>query len=116
MVGDTKKNWNDFDVTKVEIQNYGDTNMQVLVEGEMEFDQKFTAIGKRIYKVATAEIIAEKNPLAQSSYLDSVKKHFISYSLWRLRWLWLKNHQFCSGNFILFCDYLRSDDLAGCQR
>ncbi len=73
MVGDTKKNWNDFDVTKVEIQNYGDTNMQVLVEGEMEFDQKFTAIGKRIYKVATAEIIAEKNPLAQSSYLDSVK-------------------------------------------
>lgn len=73
MIADTKNNWADFKITKVEIQNYGDANMQVLTEGEMEFDKKFTGIGKQIYKVATDEIITQKNPLAESSYLESVK-------------------------------------------
>lgn len=73
MVAATKKNWDDFDITRVEIQNYGDANMHVLVEGEIEYNKKFTGIGKMVYKVATGEVVYKKDPYTQTSYLDSVK-------------------------------------------
>ncbi|MEN9907264.1 MAG: hypothetical protein RLZZ540_405 [Bacteroidota bacterium] len=90
MVAATRKNWNDFDITRVEIQNYGDANMHVLVEGEIEYDKKFTGIGQIVYKVVTDEKIVLKNPLAQSSYLDSVKNilyriHFGDYGGYALK-------------------------------
>lgn len=90
MVAATRKNWNDFEITRVEIQNYGDANMHVLVEGEIEYAKKFTGIGQIVYKVATGEILVKKNPLAQSSYLDSVKNilyriHFGDYGGYALK-------------------------------
>jgi uncharacterized iron-regulated membrane protein len=86
----TKKNWNDFNITHVEIQNYGDTKMQVLVEGKMKYDKKFTGVGKIVYKVATGEMLIKKNPIVQSSYLDIVKNvlyriHFGDYGGYALK-------------------------------
>jgi uncharacterized iron-regulated membrane protein len=90
MVAATRKNWNDFDITRVEIQNYGDANMHVLVEGEIEYGKKFTGIGQIVYKITTGEGIVLKNPLTQSSYLDSVKNilyriHFGDYGGYALK-------------------------------
>lgn len=90
MVAATTKNWNNFDISRVEIQNYGDVNMHVLVEGEIEYGKKFTGIGEIVYNVATGERIIQKNPLAQSSYLDSVKNilyriHFGDYGGYALK-------------------------------
>lgn len=90
LVNTTKKNWNDFNITRIEIQNYGDTNMHVQVEGEIDYGKKFTGIGKIIYKVATNEIVFKKDPLIQSSYLDSVKNilyriHFGDYGGYPLK-------------------------------
>lgn len=73
IVAATKNNWNNFDITRVEIQNYGDANMHVLVEGEIQYNKKFTGIGKMVYKIATGEIVAKKDPYTQTTYLDSVK-------------------------------------------
>ncbi|GEL10677.1 Uncharacterized iron-regulated membrane protein [Flavobacterium glycines] len=90
MVADTKKQWKDFDITHVEIQNYGDTNMHLLVEGEVTYDKKFTAIGKIVYKVASGEIVVKKDPYEPSSYLDIVKNvlyriHFGDYGGYALK-------------------------------
>ena len=90
MVAATKKKWNNFDISHVEIQNYGDTNMHVLVEGEVDYGKKFTAIGKVVYKVATDEIVATKDPYIESSYLDTVKNvlyriHFGDYGGYGLK-------------------------------
>src|SRR5690606_13014421 len=69
----TKTLWNDFDVTKLYIQNYGDNNMHVNIEGQLDYKAKFTGVGKITYKVATGEIISKKDPVTQTTYLDSVK-------------------------------------------
>lgn len=90
MVAATKKNWNDFNITRVEIQNYGDANMHVLVKGELSPDKKFTGIGEMVYKVATGEIVSKKDPVTQTTYLDSVKNilyriHFGDYGGYGLK-------------------------------
>jgi uncharacterized iron-regulated membrane protein len=90
IVAKAKKNWNDFEVTRVQIKNYGDTNMHVLVEGELKYKRKLLGIGKIIYKVANGQIVSQKNPYAQTSYLDGVKNilqriHFGDYGGYALK-------------------------------
>ncbi len=73
LVAKAKSNWPDFEITRVFIQNYGDANMHVLVEGEMPHDKKFTGVGKVIYRIIDGKEIATKNPITQNNYLDVVK-------------------------------------------
>lgn len=73
LVSKTKNTWKDFEITRVLVQNYGDKSMHVLVEGEMLYDKKFTAIGKILYNVADGKVIAKKDPVTQNTYLDGVK-------------------------------------------
>src|SRR5690606_19802303 len=40
---------------------------------QLEYKTKFTGVGKITYKVTTGEIISKKDPVTQTSYLDSVK-------------------------------------------
>ena len=89
-VAKTKNTWKDFEISTVQIQNYGDTNMHIIVEGKMPYDKKFTAVGKIIYKVANGEIIAKKDPITQNKYLDGVKNvlyriHFGDYGGYALK-------------------------------
>jgi uncharacterized iron-regulated membrane protein len=90
LVAEAKNKWNNFDVTEVEIQNYGDANMHLLIEGQLADNQKFTGIGKLVYKVATGKIISQKDPYAQTTYLDGVKNvlyriHFGNYGGYALK-------------------------------
>ncbi|TDO83668.1 putative iron-regulated membrane protein [Flavobacterium chryseum] len=73
LVAKAKNNWQDFEVTRVFIQNYGDANMHILVEGEIPHHKKFTGVGKVIYRIVDGKEIARKNPITQTSYLDVVK-------------------------------------------
>ncbi|WP_166921603.1 PepSY-associated TM helix domain-containing protein [Flavobacterium poyangense] len=89
-VAKTKSNWKDFEITSVQIQNYGDNSMHVIVEGELPYDKKFTAFGKVIYNVATGKVIAKKDPITENKYLDGVKNvlyriHFGDYGGYALR-------------------------------
>ncbi|NWL01230.1 hypothetical protein DM790_10425 [Flavobacterium collinsii] len=90
LVAKTKKNWSDFEITRVFIQNYGDVNMHVLVEGELLSHKKFTGIGKVVYRIADGKEIAKKDPISQTSYLDVIKNvlyriHFGDYGGYALR-------------------------------
>lgn len=73
LVAKAKNNWQDFEVTRVFIQNYGDANMHILVEGKIPHHKKFTGVGKVIYRISDGKEIARKNPITQTSYLDVVK-------------------------------------------
>lgn len=73
LVAKAKSNWSDFEITRVFIQNYGDANMHVVVEGEMPHDKKFTGVGKVVYRIADGKEIARKNPITENNYLDVVK-------------------------------------------
>ncbi|MCC9072204.1 PepSY domain-containing protein [Flavobacterium sp. F-65] len=90
LVAKTKSNWKDFEINRIFIQNYGDTNMHVLVEGEIKYDKKFTGIGKVIYKVADGTVVAKKDPVTETTYLDAVKNvlyriHFGDYGGYALK-------------------------------
>ena len=73
LVNQTADDWPDFNINHLHLFNYGDANMHIAIEGETNRNSKFTGPGKRIYKVATGELIEEKNPFVKASYLDGVK-------------------------------------------
>jgi hypothetical protein len=90
LVAKAKSNWSDFEITRVFIQNYGDANMHIVVEGEMPHDKKFTGVGKVVYRIADGKEIARKNPITQNNYLDVVKNvlyriHFGDYGGYPLK-------------------------------
>jgi uncharacterized iron-regulated membrane protein len=90
LINKAKSNWADFEITRVVIQNYGDVNMHVLVEGELPSHKKFTGIGKVVYRVSDGKEIARKNPITQNGYLDVVKNvlyriHFGDYGGYALK-------------------------------
>lgn len=90
IVAEAKNKWVDFDVTKIEIQNYGDANMHLVVEGQLDTRQKFTGMGELVYHVATAKVISQKDPYAPTTYLDGVKNilyriHFGDYGGYALK-------------------------------
>ena len=86
----TKKIWQDFNVTEMHIFNYGNTNMHVLVNGHLNYKDKFTGTGEAIYKVNSNELIYKKDPIQNTSYLDGVKNtlfrlHFADYGGYALK-------------------------------
>lgn len=90
LVSKAKSNWKDFEITRVMIHNYGDTNMHLLVEGELLSTKKFTGIGKVVYCIADGKEVARKNPETQNNYLDAVKNvlyriHFGDYGGYALK-------------------------------
>lgn len=73
LVSETSADWPEFNINHLHIFNYGDANMHVSIEGEMQKETKFTGPAKRIYKIATQDIVDEKEPYNKASYLDGVK-------------------------------------------
>ncbi|WP_444660175.1 PepSY-associated TM helix domain-containing protein [Flavobacterium columnare] len=90
LVADAKTKWNDFDVTEIKIENYGDVNMYLTIGGQLSANQKFTGNGELVYKVATGKVVKEKDPYTQTTYLDGVKNvlfriHFGDYGGYALK-------------------------------
>lgn len=73
LVMEAKNKWPNFDLTTVKIENYGDSNMHLTVEGELGYNTQFTGIGKLVYQIASGKVITVKDPYTQTTYLDSVK-------------------------------------------
>ncbi|MBO0592484.1 PepSY domain-containing protein [Cellulophaga sp. E16_2] len=69
----TQKKWKDFEIFEVHIFNYGDENMHVLLNGHLAYTASFNGMGEVIYKAKTGEIVSEKNPITEQSYVEAVK-------------------------------------------
>lgn len=84
LVEKTRNTWKDFEVRTVTVHNYGDTGMHVSVEGLPLNKASFTGKGKMVLKASTGEVVYEKSPFRNTSYLDGAtnvlqKLHFGDY-------------------------------------
>ncbi len=66
----TKAGWDHFRVTSVKVINYGDANMHVAVTGHPTYGESLTGQGKKIFKVATDEVVFQKSPY-NATYYDA---------------------------------------------
>lgn len=90
LIAQTQKKWNNFDITSIKIEHYGDANMHLIVKGQLSANQKFSGNGEVIYNIATRKIVREKNPYTQTTYIDYVKSalyriHFADYGGYALK-------------------------------
>ncbi|MGO1787959.1 MAG: PepSY-associated TM helix domain-containing protein [Sphingobacterium sp.] len=74
-----KEKWPDSEFKRVTIQNYGDSNMLLIMEMEPEFGTHFAGTGILALRVADGTVVAEKSPTADTGYLDWV--HGLIYRL-----------------------------------
>lgn len=86
----TRKLWNDGFIQRVMIKNYGDTAMYVVVEGSANKKDSFAGTGRIIYRVENDKVIYHKSPIANVTYIDSVKSiiyrlHFGDYGGYALK-------------------------------
>ncbi|QNL49684.1 PepSY domain-containing protein [Olivibacter sp. SDN3] len=84
LINRTYQMWPDAFLKWVTIKNYGDENMQLLIEAEADHKHSFSGIGKIIYHVQTNKIIQQKSPYDGSSYISVLKSliyrlHFGDY-------------------------------------
>tara|TARA_R110002020_G_scaffold91560_3_gene222481 strand:+ start:100575 stop:102143 length:1569 start_codon:yes stop_codon:yes gene_type:complete len=90
LVAMTTAQWDDFQPTRVQLLNYGDQSMKVLVEGETAYSSQFTGTGKILYDGVTGNLISKKDPYVETTYLDVVKNllyrlHFGDYGGYALK-------------------------------
>ncbi|UCS91679.1 PepSY domain-containing protein [Echinicola marina] len=76
--------WEGFEVSTLQVFNYGDTNMKVSVEGYTRYDLKFAGRGEILYNALTGKEEYIVNPFTATSYLDAAtavitQLHFGNY-------------------------------------
>ncbi|MCQ0112261.1 PepSY-associated TM helix domain-containing protein [Zhouia amylolytica] len=81
---DAQNTWENFRVTKIFLNNYGDTNMHIIIEGVTDYRAKMNGAGKLVYNVSQQKVVAQKNPYIESTYIDAVRNlmyrlHFGDY-------------------------------------
>ncbi|KJD32099.1 membrane protein [Tamlana nanhaiensis] len=86
----TKAEWENFNVTQIHIFNYNDENMHLLIEGHLDYQDKFNATGEALYNIKNKTLIESKSPFETKTYLDGVKNvmyriHYGDYGGYILR-------------------------------
>ncbi len=72
LVLQTGQRWKNIEITGVDIQNYGDAGMHVIVSGQLPKAEKFSGVGKMMFDASGVKI-AEKDPYATTSYVEGVR-------------------------------------------
>ncbi len=54
--------WEDFHIEKLSISNFGGTNMQYIISGELDTKKRFVGAGRINYNAYSSEVLFEKNP------------------------------------------------------
>ncbi|WP_233861690.1 PepSY-associated TM helix domain-containing protein [Tenacibaculum piscium] len=79
----TTKLWEDTQITRFSVSNYGGTNMKYSIEGSLDSKKRFAGTGRVIYNSYTGAIISHKNP-NKLNYIEDVlniqyRLHFADY-------------------------------------
>ncbi|WP_443944315.1 PepSY-associated TM helix domain-containing protein [Pedobacter sp. AW1-32] len=67
------KKWENSRIASVQIKNYGDENMHVILTAKPLAQESFSGTGKLIMRVKDQKILKSISPNGQSSYVDKVK-------------------------------------------
>lgn len=71
-IDDAYGKWKNINILQVEAVNYGDSSMQIHVEGAARRSDKFASHGELIYGVTTGKVLSDKDPLGAVSYSEVV--------------------------------------------
>ena len=68
-----EKKWEGSELTRINIFNYGDENMHLLVEAKPLTQSNFAGSGKIVFRLKDGKVLSEKSPVGKASYIDQVK-------------------------------------------
>ncbi|MBK6264050.1 PepSY domain-containing protein [Marivirga sp. S37H4] len=77
MVLKAEQNWAGVYASQVVLQNYGDANMHVVVDVKPESDKKFAGLGQMAFKASTGEVVFERDPYTETSYIAGAQDFLI---------------------------------------
>lgn len=72
-IAKAEKKWSHSRITSIQIKNYGDANMMVILTSKPNASARFAGTGKMIYRVNDQKMLKEVSPVTESSYVDKVK-------------------------------------------
>src|SRR5690606_35221790 len=58
---------------RISIQNFGDQNMQIIIESDPNYAKNFSGSGLLIIQAKDQKVIAEKSPIDNPNYVDQVR-------------------------------------------
>lgn len=77
MVKQAEQKWESVYASKVVVQNYGDANMHIAVDVKPTDDEQFAGLGQLAFKASTGEVVFERNPYGETSYVAGVQDFLI---------------------------------------
>ncbi|MEJ5055542.1 PepSY-associated TM helix domain-containing protein [Sphingobacterium sp. MYb382] len=72
-IAEWSKKWKGSDITRVNIRNYGDKSMEVVLESKPQSEASFAGSGYVRVQMATGKVFDEKSPTLDNTYIDGVK-------------------------------------------
>ena len=91
-VNEVGKKWPESKLTRITVHNYGDANMQIVLESRPLYAQYFPGYGIYNVRVKDSQVIEEKSPIQDATFVDHVKSllyrlHFGDYAGYPLKFL-----------------------------
>lgn len=91
-VNEVGKKWPESKLTRITVHNYGDANMQIVLESRPLYAQYFPGYGIYNVRVKDNQAIEEKSPMQDATFVDHVKSllyrlHFGDYAGYPLKFL-----------------------------
>jgi len=91
-VNEVGKKWPESKLTRITVHNYGDANMQIVLESRPLYAQYFPGYGIYNVRVKDNQVIEEKSPMQDATFVDHVKSllyrlHFGDYAGYPLKFL-----------------------------
>ncbi len=68
-----EKKWPQGRISLVQVKNYQDANMHVIVQSKPDADASFSGTGKIVYRVSDDKVLYEASPTEHSTYVDKVR-------------------------------------------
>ncbi|WP_443938495.1 PepSY-associated TM helix domain-containing protein [Pedobacter sp. MW01-1-1] len=73
VVNQVQKKWQGARISTIQIKNYNDANMHVILKAKPLATSGFSGEGQLIYRVRDQKVIFEKAPIVKPSYVDKVR-------------------------------------------
>lgn len=73
LVSKTEKKWQNSRISSIQIKNFDDANMHVILMAKPNAAESFSGTGKIVYRVRDQKILKEISPVKNATYVDKVK-------------------------------------------
>lgn len=68
-----EKKWQGSRITQVQVKNYNDANMHLIIQSKPDANSSFAGTGKIIYRIRDKKVLYESSPVGNATYVDKVR-------------------------------------------